>query len=487
LQAHHLNPLPAPQSIRLSELSARVSRAIDTALGNASFWVIADITNHTYKVQKDYHYFELVEKAEGTNAILAKFSGSAWGTGSGRIAEFEKVTGQRFTGGLNVLVKVTVKYQAAYGLQLTLQDIDINFTLGALEQQRQATLLRLVRENPEHIRLEDGRLKTSNHGLALNCVIQRIAVISSSTSAGFQDFQHTLDHNGWGYRFRVDPYFALIQGDNNAGQLVDKIVEVYRSGATYDALVIIRGGGAQTDFLIFDHYAIAKAIARFPVPVITGIGHQKNETIADLVAHTSTKTPTKAAEFIIAHNREFEERLLQLQKDLVIRSQQLLWGAATRLASVQIGLVNSTRSMISSHKDSLVSNNQVTINTSKSILYQSRASLNSLAGSLATRPKAVLYKQQADLSVLCRNLKTFSTLHLKSQDAKLQHFTSVIRLMSPENILSKGFAMVKVRGKIMADAKAISPGEEITIILASEQLSATVTSKNNHDRTDINV
>ena len=236
--------------------------------------------------------------------ILAKFSGSAWGTGSQKIAEFEKATGQRFTGGLNVLVKVTVKYQAAYGLQLTLQDIGINFTLGALEQQRQATLLRLVKDNAEHIRIEDGRLKTSNQSLVLNRVIQRIAVISSSTSAGFQDFQHTLENNGWGFSFTVDPYFALIQGDHNAAGLVDKIIEVYRSGVSSDALVIIRGGGAQTDFLIFDHYAIARAIARFPIPVITGIGHQKNETIADLVAHTATKTPTKAAEFIIAHNRE---------------------------------------------------------------------------------------------------------------------------------------------------------------------------------------
>ena len=350
MEANNIHPI-AHQSIRLSELSSMVSRAIEEAFSYTSFWVIADVTNHTYKPQKDYHYFELVEKAEGTNMILAKFSGSAWGTGSQKIAEFEKATGQRFTGGLNVLVKVTVKYQAAYGLQLTLQDIDINFTLGALEQQRQATLLRLVKDNPEHIRLEDGRLKTSNQGLVLNRVIQRIAVISSSTSAGYQDFQHTLENNGWGYRFKVDPYFALIQGDNNAGQLVDKIVEVYRSGVAYDALVIIRGGGAQTDFLIFDHYTIARVIARFPIPVITGIGHQKNETLTDLVAHTATKTPTKAAEFIIAQNRGFEQGLLQLQKNLVIKAQQLLSAENRKLGMIRTTVVNNTRNLIAMNKD----------------------------------------------------------------------------------------------------------------------------------------
>ena len=165
MEASNRYPIATPGSIRLSKLSARVSRAIEEAFSYTSFWVIADVTNHTYKSQKDYHYFELVEKAEGTSVLLAKFSGSAWGTGSQKIAEFEKATGQRFTGGLNVLVKVTVKYQAAYGLQLTLQDIDINFTLGVLEQQRQATLLRLVRDNPEHIRIEDGRLKPATRAL----------------------------------------------------------------------------------------------------------------------------------------------------------------------------------------------------------------------------------------------------------------------------------------------------------------------------------
>lgn len=369
----NLYSLATSGSISLSELSARVTRAIEDVFSYTSFWVIADVTNHTYKSQKDYHYFELVEKAEGSNALLARFSGSAWGTGSQKIAAFEKVTGQRFSGGLNVLVKVTVKYQAAYGLQLSLQDIDINFTLGALEQQRQATIARLVRENPEHIELTSGRLSTFNQKLVLSKVIQRIAVISSSTSAGFEDFQHTLKNNGFGYAFIVDPYFALIQGDNNAGQLASKIVEVYRSGVAYDALVIIRGGGAQTDFLIFDHYLVARAVARFPVPVLTGIGHQKNETLCDLVAHTATKTPTKVAEFIIARNQDFEQSLLSLQKSLVIKSQQLLSTENKKLGMVRTNMAGNVRNMLSRHKDTLVRRNQVIINTAKSILFQRRA------------------------------------------------------------------------------------------------------------------
>jgi exodeoxyribonuclease VII large subunit len=470
--------------MRLSELSARVTRAIEDAFSYTSFWVIADVTNHTYKSQKDYHYFELVEKAEGSNALLARFSGSAWGTGSQKIAAFEKVTGQRFTAGLNVLVKVTIKHQAVYGLQLTLQDIDINFTLGALEQQRQATIARLVKENPEHIRLDGGRLRTSNQELALNRVVQRIAVISSSTSAGFEDFEHTLKNNSFGYAFTVDPYFALIQGDNNAGKLVDKIVEVYRSGKAYDALVIIRGGGAQTDFLIFDHYLVARAIARFPIPVVTGIGHQKNETLCDLVAHTATKTPTKVAEFIIARNQDFEQGLLGLQKSLVIQSQWLLAAENRKLGTVRTNMTGNARNMLSRHKDALVRGNQVITNTTKSILYKHKASLNSMTGKLSLGPQRQLYKHQTGLENVCRNLKTFSSLQLKSQQTRLSYYASLLKLMSPENILNKGFAIVKVKGKIASVAENIRPGQEISVILASQELTATVTAKKEYDGND---
>ncbi|WP_431244478.1 exodeoxyribonuclease VII large subunit [Flavobacterium sp. P21] len=142
-----------------------------------------------------------------------------------------------------------------------------------------------------------------------------MAVISASNSAGNEDFRHTLRHNDFGYSFQADDYYTVVQGDNNAKLFLNKLIEVYSSGIPYDAIIIIRGGGAQSDFLIFDNYQIGRAVAKFPIPVITGIGHQKNVSIVDLMAHTSTKTPTKAAEFIIAHNRSFEMRSLSLRAE----------------------------------------------------------------------------------------------------------------------------------------------------------------------------
>jgi exodeoxyribonuclease VII large subunit len=327
-------------SIKLSELTSQIQQVIDGAFGHKTFWIIADITNYTYKPQSNYHYFELVEKDKTAAKILAKVAGRAWGNASLNISNFEKATGQKFKNDINVLIQVSVQYNPSFGLQLNLLDIDTNFTLGLFEQQRKETLERLLRENQAFIKRAGEGYITRNSELALNQVIQRIAVISSDTSAGFQDFKHTLEHNPFDYKFYIDDYFALVQGDGNAKQFLARVIEVFESQKPYDALVIIRGGGAQTDFLIFDNYELNRAIAKFPIPVITGIGHQKNETIADLMAHTSTKTPTKAAEFIIAHNRAFEDNLIGTQKMILIKTYQ----------------------MINHHKDRLVRLNQITIN-----------------------------------------------------------------------------------------------------------------------------
>jgi exodeoxyribonuclease VII large subunit len=232
------------------------------------------------------------------------------------------MTGQRFTDHINVLVNVSVNYHPVYGLQLTLHDIDVSFTLGALEQQRLATLDRLVAENPDSIvrvrgplhhekQKASAALRHSTYCCRFLANIRRLA--------GFPAYPA---EQSYGYRFQTAEYFTAVQGDSNAEAFVDRLIDIFDSQVPYDAVVIIRGGGAQTDFLIFDNYRIARAIARFPIPVITGIGHQKNQTIADLMAHTATKTPTRAAELIIDHNRAFEERIGSFQKSIIIKSQQ---------------------------------------------------------------------------------------------------------------------------------------------------------------------
>jgi exodeoxyribonuclease VII large subunit len=447
--------LTTTPSIRLSELTTQISNAINGVFGSNTFWVVADVSNYTYKPQSNFHYFELVEKDKSSSKILAKISGRAWGNASVNISNFEKATGQQFKNDINVLVQVAVQYNPAFGLQLNLLDIDTSFTLGQFEKQRKDTLEKLLRDNPSFIRLVEGQYRTRNSDLPLNKVLQHIAVISSDTSAGYHDFKHTLETNAFGYHFEVDDYFALVQGEGNAKQFLTKLIAVFQSGKSYDALVIIRGGGAQTDFLIFDNYELNRAIAKFPVPVITGIGHQKNETIADLMAHTSTKTPTKAAELLIAHNKAFEESLLSVQQQLVIKTFQLM----------------------TLHKEQLNRLNQVTINSAKNLLHERHRDMLNLSGMILTNPKIILSNKKKDLSNLLSNIKSYNRMYFINQARYIGHFESVVRLMSPQNILNKGFAIVKIGGEIVSDASAIEAGTELTITLAATEINTKVISK----------
>ena len=423
--------------IRLSELNQKIGSAIITTFSNMSWWVVADVTSHSFRDEKNYHSFELVEKDPLTNRVTAQIRAKAWGYGSDRIEIFERQTGQKFTNNINVLVNVSVEFHPVYGLAVNVNDIDPAFTLGVLEQQRLSVLEDLVSKNPEFIRKVGERYMTRNNQLKLNAVIQKIAIISSKTSAGGEDFLHTLMNNPYGYRFMIDNYYTVVQGENNADQFLAKIIEVYNSKKPYDAVVITRGGGAQTDFLIFDTYHIGRAVARFPIPIITGIGHQKNETIADLMAHTPTKTPTKAAEFIIAHNRTYEEGLMTAQRKIVIKSQQIFSDSFRSLAATNFSIINSTRNILGNHRDNLMALRQGTINHSRSLL----------------------------------------SFHQQS----IEHYTSLIRVVRPESMLKRGFAIIRSGNKIVTSADKIEVGANVDIVMSGGVLNTTVNQKTKRD------
>jgi len=472
--------------IKLSELNSKISQAINEKFNTERFWVIADITNHSFKSDKQTHYFELVEKANNSNNIIARISGKAWGTGAMSLSDFEKNTGQKFSNNINVLVQVAIQYHPLYGLSVNVIDIDQNFTLGILEQQRNATLSKLVTDN-DFISKHGDYYITRNNRLTLNTIIQNVALLSSSGSAGAEDFKHTLENNAFGYRFTIDEYFTLVQGDNNSKQFFEKLIEIYNSQKNYDAVVITRGGGAQTDFLIFDNYNIGRTVAKFPIPIITGIGHQKNVTIVDLMAHTQTKTPTKAAEFIIAHNRSFEDNILQLQKTIVIKSQQIFLHNFQILANAKSNIATNVRNLLSEEKDTLTISNQTIINSSKTILYNNRRQLLTTSAQITSKPKIIVYNRINDIKNTISNLKTFSAQYLRSQKGYLGHYSSNIKMMAPENILKKGYAIIKINDKITSNPDDIKLNSDISIILADTLIKTTVKQKSKYNGNDFNI
>ncbi|MBW8688044.1 exodeoxyribonuclease VII large subunit [Chitinophaga sp. B61] len=467
--------------ITLSQLATGIQGTIRNAFSGQSYWVVADITSHSFYPAKGYHYFDLVEKDARSHQLTAKISATAWGNGSIRIKEFENVTGQRFTNDMQVLVRVAVEFHAIYGLKLSLIDIDPSFTIGQLEQQKQATLQRLLTDCADIVQRTPEGYMTLNKGLRLNPVIQRIAVLSSASSAGYQDFMHTLQNNPYKYAFYTDNYFTAVQGEANATQVCAQLSAITASHKQYDAVVIIRGGGAQTDLLLFDQFVLGKAVAGFPVPIITGIGHQKNETITDMLAHTATKTPTRTAELIIAHNRSFEETLLTQQSQLIIRMQQMLSGRHQQLSSLHAGIMNRSRDLLTYHKEGLTRARQVIPQKALHLLLKQRHAITQLSGQLLTKPGQVTAGKQQELLHIRKDIQVFARKLIQHQQQQLAHHETVVRIMSPASLLQKGFAMVQHKGKIITSAAQLSAGDEITVQMADAGVQATITSKTTTD------
>lgn len=449
--------------MRLSHLCELIQLTLQDQFVAQQFWVMADISNHSYYSQRGFHYFDLVETTEKNHrnrgSIVAKLAGVAWREGAARIKAFERETGQVFGNDLQVLVQVSVDYHPVYGLKLTLLDIDARFTLGLLEQKKQATIRALLQEYPDYIREQEGRLQTFNQELFLGEVVQRIAVVSSRTAAGYEDFLHSLQNNAFGYQFDIHPFYATVQGENNAGELatVFSAIEARASAEEkdFDAVILIRGGGAATDLLIFDQFEVAAAVACCPFPVFTGIGHQKNETITDLVAHSSFKTPTKVAEFIIERNRSFDIRLQQAHQTLKQLAKQVLSDQAAGLQEARLSI--STRT--------------------KDRLFQQQQALAEAVRQLRRQPAVYFDNHRLVLQLAHAQLIGHTRQLLKTREKDLEHLLRLFRLASPEKILARGFALIKLNGQPMADASAIKENDQLQILLAGTQIDALVKQK----------
>lgn len=232
-----------------------------------------------------------------------------------RSKKFEKALKQPFKDGTEITCRVKVRYHKVYGLNLDVLQIDVAHALGTLELERQQTLEKLVRENPESIQLYDGVYRTFNNRLGLPLVISHIALITAPNSDGQRDFLEELSRNKHQYSFKVTEFLTTIQGDNAHKLILEQLRLIEQSKEPFDVVAIVRGGGSLTDFKPFDDYELSAAVAKFPVPIYTGIGHDRNQSIVDLMAKEQ-KTPTKVASLFVDHNFEFENALIDLKRRL---------------------------------------------------------------------------------------------------------------------------------------------------------------------------
>ena len=422
------------------QLTSTIQQVLEKEL-EPLIWVVGELADFRQAPQ-GHVYFELLEK-EG-NQVQAKIRANLWQfTFRTVAAKFESVTGTTLKSGMKVLAQVSVTYHPVYGLSLNVKDIDPSFSLGERARIRQETVNRLTQE---------GKLR-SNAQVQLPLVIQRIAVISSSTAAGYGDFINQINGNPSGYKIYHRLFPSLMQGNEAVPQLLAAMDHVAKQAAKLhlDALVIIRGGGAQLDLDCFDDYTLGLKIAEFPLPVFTGIGHERDETIADLVAHTRLKTPTAVAEFILSSYREFEDQL-------GIAAQRLDWITRSKFKEEE-RLLQSLGFRLQGEAKQLLSRGEERVRTCSSRIFLAAKSLG--------KQEIVTLSQKSEL------LKKESQRYLKQQMDRVSQLELQSRQLNPASLLKKGYTRTEKEG-IPIHKILVTPGDQLITFTATQKISSTV-------------
>lgn len=317
-----------PVQLKLSDLVEQIQETLEDRFSGKAYWISAQITNVKKYETTRRCYLTLEEYESGTKT--AEIKAVFWSNAYTEIEKFERGTKQQFKNGIEIICKVKVRFHPVYGLNFDVLEIDVAHTIGSLEMERQKTIDRLLKENPGTIQLFDGIFRTYNNRLPLPAVIKNIALITAPNSDGQRDFMQEIKNNRHGYTFLVKEFLCTIQGENAHQLILEKLQSILQDNTPFDMVAIVRGGGSQTDFKPFDDYELAKTVAAFPVPVFTGIGHDRNQSIIDLMAREQ-KTPTKVAALIVDHNFKFENQLMNLEARFFDRIQRLMQNAKDRL------------------------------------------------------------------------------------------------------------------------------------------------------------
>lgn len=344
--------MPTPQ--KLSELINEVDATIKNRFQNASFWIKAEITDVKKQPDKRWCFLKFIEKDR--NLIVAEMGGVFWSNSYAQVEGFEQATQQVFASGLEITCCVRVVFHKRFGMRLEVLAIDYAYAIGQLEFERRQILEQLVHEgvavNPEG----SSRYFTLNNTLQLPAVFQRIALIASANTDGYRDFRKVIENNKYGYRFSITDYNTQIQGDAASQLIIQQLQLVAERNEQYDVVVIVRGGGSDIDFKSFNNYTLAKAIAQFPIPILTGIGHDRNTSIADLMARQH-KTPTEVATFILDNNCDFEEGIRQMQERITSASERLIDRARHTLDAYRRILASSSPETILNRGFAIVKSN----------------------------------------------------------------------------------------------------------------------------------
>ena len=400
----------------LFELNRLVRETIECELPH-EYWVEAELSE--CRESRGHCYMELIEKDEQTATPIAKARANCWAQKWVMIRPyFERATGQRLVAGMKVLLKVYPQFHEAYGFSWIVTDIDPTYTLGDMARKRQEIIRQLKEEGVFDLQKE----------LTLPLFCQHIAVISSETAAGYGDFCNQLADNPYGFQFQTQLFPAIMQGEGVEGSIINALERIYDQ--PFDCVVIIRGGGATSDMSGFDTLALAEHVANFPLPIITGIGHDRDESILDMVSHTRVKTPTAAAALLIDHLKEVLDTVNNAQNSI------------TRLVQQKLSTLS--------------------------------AQLSSVSEAIPRLFSIVKTRQEAKIDALQQRLPMLIERRFLAENHRLQLMEEKLKALDPQLLLKRGYSITLHQGKAVKDASQLKEGDEIETILEKGKIHAIV-------------
>jgi exodeoxyribonuclease VII large subunit len=438
------------ERVSLTELQLIIRDSLYLALPDF-YWVKAEISE--LKENNAGHcYLELIEKNPDEKNVKARVRGIIW---SNRFrflkAFFEDSTKETLREGLKVLVKVKVEYHELYGLSLIISDIDPAFTIGDMAMKRQLIIKRLEQEG----------VFTMNKDLVFPAVPQRIAIISSRNAAGYTDFVNHLKSNSPGYVFYTALMETSLQGTETEQGVINALNKIAEQSHLFDVVVIIRGGGSQSDLSWFDSYNIAYHITQFPLPVITGIGHEKDVSVTDLVANRSLKTPTAVADFLVDSVTGAENYILEMSSGIIESSRIIIEKNKNRIDSSSIRLSPVARLLLSDVRDRLSSKIIEINNTGREWIFKAAIIPANQGSRLSASVKTLFSAKYSVVDSMKQSIVAATLSFIKASCVREKGLESKLQLLNPENVLQRGYSITSINGRIIKNSRQIKPGDLI--------------------------
>lgn len=429
------------RALSLFELNSLVREAIEEYVTD-EYWVEAELASA--HESGGHCYMELIQKEDGSNTPIARASARCWrSTWALLKPHFERETGQTLRGGLKVLLQVYPQFHENFGFSWIVTDIDPTYTLGDMARRRQEIIRRLKEEGVFDL----------NKELELPLFAQHIAVISSDSAAGYGDFCKQLSENKQGFKFAVELFSAVMQGEQVEQTVIAALNEINERREDFDCVVIIRGGGSTSDLSGFDTLALAENVANFPLPVITGIGHDRDESVLDMVSHTRVKTPTAAAAFLIEHLQDVYSLIVEAEED-VIRC------VINRLQKERLRI------------DRLI---ELLPKQLAAFLTAQHARLGRLIELLPRQTAACLTGQRGNLDLLAATMRSVLERRMLRENHRMEMLEHRVDAVNPEKLLQRGYSITRSNGRVVRSPEQLKAGDEIETTMEKGTIKSVVT------------